>query len=113
MFEFKPLARVVYCVVCRSSPAYEINENQINKLAIEVQELDDTVEKLREKIANPSKIKLAKEQFLNLVKLAPDKMRAGSVVEKDRVSRILFLNLTLDNKKKARRHLGRAFCEPG
>lgn len=86
--------------ISRSSPAYDINENQITKLAFEVQELDEVVEKLREKIANPSKIKVTKEQFLNLVKLAPDKMRAGSAVEKDRVARILFLNLTLDNEKR-------------
>lgn len=85
--------------ISKDSPAYEINENQINKLAIEVQELDEAVEDLREKIANPSKIKLTKEQFLNLVKLAPAKMRAGSAVEKDRVARILFLNLALDNEK--------------
>jgi hypothetical protein len=37
---------------------------------------------------------------LNLVKSAPDKMRAGSAVEKDRVARILFLNLTVDNEKR-------------
>ena len=84
----------------RSSPAYEINENKINQLAFEVLELDETVEKLREKIANPSKIKLTKEQFLNLVKLAPNKMKAGSAVEKDRVARILFLNLSIDNEKR-------------
>ena len=84
----------------RSSPAYAINENKIEQLATDTQELDDDIGKLKEKIANPSKIKLTKEQFLNLVKLAPDKMRAGSAVEKDRVSRILFLNLTIDNEKR-------------
>ena len=84
----------------RTSPAYKITENHINKLAIEVQELDEAVDKLKEKVANPSKIKLTKEQFLNLLKSAPDKMRAGSAVEKDRVARILFLNLTIDNEKR-------------
>ena len=84
----------------RSSPAYEINENKINQLAIETQDLENEIEKRKEKIANPSKIKLTKEQFLNLVKSAPDKMRAGSAVEKDRVARILFLNLTIDNEKR-------------
>lgn len=86
--------------ISRNSPAYEINENRINQLAIETQELDEAIAKLKEKIANPSKIKLTKEQFLNLVKLAPDKMRAGSAIEKDRVARILFLNLTVDNEKR-------------
>lgn len=84
----------------RSSPAYAINESMIEQLAIDTQKLDEEIGKLKEKIANPSKIKLTKEQFLNLVKLAPDKMRAGSAVEKDRVARILFLNLTVDNEKR-------------
>ncbi len=84
----------------RSSKAYAITENKVEQLAIETQDLDDEIGKLKEKIANPSKIKLTKEQFLNLVKLAPDKMKAGSAVEKDRVARILFLNLTLDNEKR-------------
>ena len=84
----------------RSSPAHAITEDKIEQLAIETQKLDDEIGKLKEKIANPSKIKLTKEQFLNLVKMAPDKMRAGSAVEKDRVARILFLNLTIDNKKR-------------
>jgi DNA invertase Pin-like site-specific DNA recombinase len=84
----------------RSSPAYAINENMIEQLAVDTQKLQEDIDKLKDKIANPSKIKLTKEQFLNLVKLAPDKMRAGSAVEKDRVSRILFLNLTIDNEKR-------------
>ncbi len=82
----------------RSSPAYAINEDKIEQLANETQGLDEDIDKLKEKIANPSKIKLTKEQFLNLVKLAPDKMRAGSAVEKDRVASILFLNLRVNDK---------------
>lgn len=66
----------------RTSKAYTITEDKIEQLAVETQDLDDEIGKLKEKIANPSKIKLTKEQFLNLVKLAPDKMRAGSAVEK-------------------------------
>ncbi len=70
----------------------------IEQLAIETQQLREDIDKLKDKIANPSKIKLTKEQFLNLVKSAPDKMRAGSAVEKDRVARILFLNLRINDK---------------
>ena len=82
----------------RSSPAYAINEDKIEQLAAETQVLDGDISKLKEKIANPNKIKLTKEQFLNLVKLAPDKMRAGSAVEKDRIASILFLNLRINNE---------------
>ena len=52
--------------VNRTSPAYAITENKIEQLAVETQELDDEIGKLKEKIANPSKIKLTKKQFLNL-----------------------------------------------
>ena len=70
----------------------------IEQLATDTQKLDEEIGKLKEKIANPTKIKLTNEQFLNLVKLAPDKMRAGSAVEKDRIARILFLNLRINDK---------------
>ena len=62
-------------------------------------ERDVVLPELKAKIANPSKIKLTRKQFLNLLKTAPDKMRSGSAVEKDRIARILFLNLRVDNKK--------------
>ena len=82
----------------KKSPAYEINTNRINDLAIDCGRLENDIEKLKEKIANPSKIKLTKEQFLNLMKSSSDKMRAGSAIEKDRIASILFLNLRIDNK---------------
>ena len=45
------------------------------------------------------KLKVSKEEFLNTFKSAPHKIRAGSAIEKDRVCRILFLNLRVDNEK--------------
>lgn len=81
-----------------SSPAYRINETHISQLAIDCDSLIDKISIREEKIANPGKIKLTKEQFLNLIKTAPDKMRAGSAIEKDRLANILFLNLRIDNK---------------
>lgn len=83
----------------KNSPAYAINSKRIDDLAIECTEINNMIDRLSEKIANPSKIKLTKEQFLNLIKNASDKMRIGSAVEKDRLARILFLNLKIDNKK--------------
>jgi len=44
-------------------------------------------------------MRLTKDKFLNLIKTAPDKMRAGSAVEKDALCRILFLTLHVDNEK--------------
>lgn len=83
----------------QTSPAYAINERHINDLASECDDLEEAINTQVEKIANPTKMKLTKDQFLNLIKTAPEKMRAGSAVEKDRLARILFLNLRVSNKK--------------
>lgn len=56
----------------------------------------DTIEG---KLVDPAKVKLAKEEFLNLSKSLLDKMMAGTPVEKDILCRALFLNVSLDNEK--------------
>lgn len=78
---------------------YEVNERKISELAIKQNGLKTDIEKLEAKIANPNQIKLGKEEFLNVIKSAPDKMRAGSSVEKDVLCRIFFLNFRVDNEK--------------
>lgn len=84
--------------VNKDSPVYSINDRKITELDAQRNRLEAEVQTLRDKIANPDKIRISKEEFLNLVKIAPDKMRNGSAVEKDRLARILFLNLRLDNE---------------
>lgn len=81
------------------TPAYKRNEIDLEKLSIEHSNLEFEIQKLQEKIADPERIRLNKEEFLNLLKTAPDKMKAGSAVEKDALCRILFLNLHVDNEK--------------
>lgn len=81
--------------------AYKINAAKMDNLSVQVSNLEFEIQKLEERIANPDKIRLSKDEFLNLVKTAPDKMRAGSAVEKDQLCRILFLNLHVDNEKAA------------
>lgn len=83
------------------SPAYQPNIDALEDLTNQQIDLDQQIAALEEKIANPSKIKLSKDEFLNLVKSASDKMKAGSAVEKDVLCRILFLNLRVDNEKVA------------
>ena len=61
--------------------------------------LETKIKDFNDKIIDPSQIKVSKEEFLNTFKSAPDKIRAGSAIEKDRVCRILFLNLRVDNEK--------------
>lgn len=75
------------------------NEERIDELAREQANIETGIKKLSDKIIDPNQIKVSKEEFLNTFKSAPDKIRAGSAIEKDRVCRILFLNLRVDNEK--------------
>lgn len=88
-------------MLSKDSPAYKPNEKRLNELAIQQADLEQQIEKLEAKIANPQRIKLSKHEFLNVIKTAADKMKAGSAVEKDVLCRILFLNLRVDNEKVA------------
>jgi site-specific DNA recombinase len=81
------------------SPTYKINEKHIHELAVQQEELESAIGKLEEKIGNPQRIKLGKSEFLNLVKNASAKLKAGSAVEKDALCRILFLNVRVDSEK--------------
>lgn len=61
----------------------------------------DTNEQLvaiENKLVDPSKVRIAKEEFLNLTNSLSDKMMAGSSVEKDILCRALFLNVRLNNE---------------
>lgn len=82
-----------------TSPIYIENEARINELAQEQADLETEITNLCEKIVDPDQIKVSKQEFLNTLKSAPDKMKAGTAIEKDRVCRILFLNLRVDNEK--------------
>jgi hypothetical protein len=83
----------------RDNPAYKANMNKVSELAIEQSNYEQRIGALDRKLDNPQRIKLAKKDFLNLIKTAADKIRAGSAVEKDALCRILFLNLHVDNEK--------------
>lgn len=84
-----------------SSAIYKANETRIGELSVQQADLEQTIAKLAQKVANPQQMKLDKDEFLNLLKTASAKMKAGSAVEKDALCRILFLNLRVDNEKVA------------
>lgn len=85
----------------KTSAIYKANEKRIGELSVQQADLETAISKLEAKVANPSQLKLGKTEFLNLIKTASDKMKAGSAVEKDALCRILFLNLRVDNEKVA------------
>ena len=83
------------------SVAYKPNEAELERLAAQRDDLQEIIDKQQAMVAQPARIKLDKDEFLNLVKTVADKMRAGSAAEKDALCRILFLNLRVDNEKVA------------
>ncbi len=83
----------------RDTTAFTVNNDFINDLAVRRGDLEAQVLEMEKKIANPRQIKLGRDEFLNVVKMASERMKAGSAVEKDTLCRILFLNLRVDNAK--------------
>lgn len=81
------------------SPAFEINSGTIAELDDQIKDLTKKRNLLNDKIANPTKIRMTKDEMLNLLKKASDKMRAGNEVEKNQLVRILMLNLVVDDKR--------------
>jgi DNA invertase Pin-like site-specific DNA recombinase/ACT domain-containing protein len=85
-------------MVDKTSPIYAVNEKRINELALQQTDLQLKIDKLEQKVANPRQIKLSKAEFLNVIKTASDKMKAGTPAEKDTLCRILFLNVRVNNE---------------
>jgi DNA invertase Pin-like site-specific DNA recombinase len=81
------------------STAFKTVSSKLEGLENQVDKLDAEIEELKLKITDRTKLKLSKEQFLNLIKTASDKMRAGDAVQKDRIIRIIFLNLKVGDQK--------------
>ena len=83
----------------KDSVIYRTNEERIGDLTLQQSTLERDIKKLEEKIADPNKIRVTKEEFLNLIKNASTKLKAGSAIEKDVLCRILFLNLRVNDEK--------------
>ncbi len=69
------------------------NNDSLSDVTIKITELT-------EKINGVKQIALSKDEFLNLLKLLPDKIENTSIVEKDAIFRIMLLNLSVDDQKR-------------
>jgi len=78
--------------------ARETLEDDLRELSNSIIDLEEAIKKIDEKLNDTDKIKLTKEEFLNLVKTAPQQMRDGSVIEKDALCRTMLLNIEIDIK---------------
>ena len=83
----------------RTTPAYQVVELDIVNNQNDIIDIGNKVNDITAKLRNSDKIKLTKDEFLNLANTAYDKVLAGSPVEKDILLRKLCLNLSLDDKR--------------
>jgi DNA invertase Pin-like site-specific DNA recombinase len=83
----------------KTSPAWKINSEQINKLAAQIEESKEIIKKLRQRLTNPVEDKLSLEDFLNLSKNAGAVVKSADAVVKDQICRIIFTNLFVDEGK--------------
>lgn len=64
-----------------------------------MQELQSDIDKLKEQIGDPEQDVMSFEDFLNIVKIAGKLLRAADVGLKDRIARLIYLNVVVDSEK--------------
>lgn len=83
----------------KASTIWKANNEKIKQLEAQQKEIDKEAQQLKHDIHAIAGNVLSIEQFLNLSKLAGNKLEAASPVAKDRICRLLFLNLVADTEK--------------
>ncbi|HEY4963312.1 MAG TPA: recombinase family protein [Candidatus Saccharimonadales bacterium] len=83
----------------KDSPVYKNNEKYIEEQSLKMQGLQGEADKLQEKVTDPNEDVLSFEEFLNIIKNAGKLLRAADVGLKDRIARIIYLNVRVDSEK--------------
>lgn len=82
-----------------SDTVKKVNEERIAELDFQKEELEGKITELNAQLKDPEKEKLTIEQFLNLSKNAARIIKSGDAIAKDTISRMIFLNFTVDEEK--------------
>ena len=99
--ELRKLAKVLSDVKETGSEiAVRETNKDIEGISSDIADLEISIEELANKINGASGIALSKEEFLNLMKMLPDKIENASIAEKDAIVRMMLLNLTIDHEKR-------------
>lgn len=83
----------------KTTPAYLVVEQDIVNNQNDIIDIEAQIADITAKLRNSDKIKLTKDEFLNLANTAYDKVLAGSPVEKDILLRKLCLNLSINDER--------------
>ena len=82
-----------------SETVKKVNEERIAELDFQKGVLEEKIGELNAQLKGPEKEKLTIEQFLNLSKNAAGIVKSGDAIAKDTISRMIFLNFTVDEAK--------------
>lgn len=83
----------------KDSPVYKNNEKYIEEQSLKMQEKKDEIEKLQKQTTDPDQDIMSFDEFLNVVNNAGKLLRAADVGLKDRIARIIYLNVRVDSEK--------------
>lgn len=83
----------------KEEKAFKVARRDLEDIEEDAIAIDEELAKLRAKIDNPAKIRMNRQEFLNLVNIAPDKMKAGEAVEKDIIARKMLWNVSINDKR--------------
>lgn len=95
----------------QDSPVWKVNNEQILKLEADSKDLANQITELKETMKDPKQELLSIEQFLNLAKNAGSKLKVANEVAKDRICRIIFLNLVVDEENVVSYQMTKAFSK--
>lgn len=89
----------------------KVSEDRLEELENEKERLEEQLKNLKQQIANPEQDILSLQQFLNLSKNAAKIVKSANPIIKDVISRLIFLNLSVDEEKVASYQLKPPFDE--
>ena len=75
------------------------NTKHITSLEAEEEELKQQISQIKERLGSPEQDSLTLEDFLNLTKNIAKVIKSADAVVKDKICRLVFLNLVIDEKK--------------
>lgn len=83
----------------KDSTIWKVNNEEIKKLAAQLEGLEHDITHITQDMHKVEGQSVSIEQFLNLSKLAGIKLKSAGPAAKDRVCRMVFLNLVVDTEK--------------
>jgi hypothetical protein len=81
-----------------SSTIYKTNEAYITEQVAEQERLEGEITALQEQITDPQQDMMSFDEFLNVAKSADLYLRAADIAAKDRITRLIYLNVTVDDQ---------------